>query len=537
VRFAQAAGLPAVFLLFACLIAACLVPGCGDEESPVCPDQPIGLIQGFVLGGGKPVSCTLVAWPVDREDASSFQTSTDSTGWYELALPAGAYWLGEGVGGLWGVSSWYYSRDGYVWDSGDADTLIVGEWPVRADLIGGALTVSLAMPADTTEGWHFCRAYQQTGESTGAGSFTFRESATARSAQGTVTFEFPLLAAGTYALECVPHGESPIWLPPTLDVAAADRVIIEAGRSSVYSAQLPEPAVLVLETSGSWQTLNLNEPYVLVYSADSTQIDGIGISDAGTGRLSIRAPVSVKLHIEVGGVTRWHGGWTFAEAQTVTLTPGDPPVHIAYRESAILCTLVLPGLDIDHEVKYYLYDETGRCLTQSGLYPEHLRPAPLPNLTPGTYYIGIVPNYHRQQYWMPQWFDQQDSLASATPVVVAAEGIVMPVTMHVVVGGGISGRVREGDGTPYAGPLRVRSSADSGRDLQVVQTDELTGDYSVIGLPDGDYLLAIQFGWSRLCWYPGTMLIQEAEPVRIRNHARLTNVDWQIPPVKMTGGR
>jgi hypothetical protein len=526
VRFMRVLGLPTMLLL----IAACLPPGCGDEESPACPDQPLGLIQGFVLGGGKPVGYTVVASPVDNHDQSQYSTRTDSTGWYALTLPAGTYWLGSGA------RFGYYNSDGYVWDREDADTLIVGQGPVRADLIGGALTVNLAVSADTTGSSYFCSVHRLRDESHGWGAPESQASDNAMSAQGTVTFELPLLAAGTYALRCMPHGESPIWLPPTCDIAAADRVVIEAGRSHVYSAQLPEPAVLLMETSGSWQTLNLGKPSVDVYSADSTRLHQIWLSDAGTGQLSIRAPASLKLYIEVGRLGRWHGGWTFAEAQTLTLTPGDPPMHIVYRESAILCTLVRPGLLVDG-AEYSLYDETGRCLTGPRFQPARPRPAPLPNLLPGTYYLRVQPAGYGPQSWLPQWFDQQDSLATATPIVVSAEGIIVPVTMNLVEGGSISGRVREGDGTPYDGPLRVRSSADNAKDLLVVETDGLTGDYAVTGLPDGDYLLAIQFGWYRLCWYPGTLVIQEAEVVRIRDHARLVDVDWHVPPVTMAGPR
>jgi hypothetical protein len=527
VRFMRVLGLHTMFLL----VAVCLAPDCGDEHSPACPQQPLGLIQGFVLGGGKPVDYTVVASPVDYHDQSEYSTHTDSTGWYALALPAGAYLLGRGS------ISGYYSSDGYVWDRKDADTLVVGEGPIRADLIGGALTVILGVSADTTGSSYWCVAFGLKGDSHGSWDHPSRASDRATSVQGAVTFEMPLLAAGTYVLECEPSGESPIWLPPTVDMADADRVIIEAGRSYVYSAQLPAPAVLILETRGSWQTLNLDPPRVDAYSTDSTQLDGIGISNVGTGQLSIRAPVSLKLHIEIGNVGRWYDGWTFSEAQTLTLTPGDPPLHIAYRESAILCTLVRPGLLVNR-VQYDLYDETGHRLTEDWFQPFRPRPAPLPNLLPGTYYLRVQPdNLLGPQPWLLQWFDQQDSLASATPIVVSAEGIVVPVTMTLVEGGSISGRVREGDGSPYDGPLHVRLRGDSDEDLREVQTDGLTGDYTVIGLPDGDYLVAIQFGWYRLCWYPGTLIMQEAEPVRIRDHARLVDVDWQIPPVVMASQR
>jgi hypothetical protein len=522
-------GLPAVLVL----VAMCLAPGCGDEDSPACPDQPIGLVQGFVLGGGKPVGFTLQAMPVDRDDDSRYKTSTDSTGWYSLALPAGAYTLRGSSPGA------YYSRDGLVWDRNEADTLIVGEGPIRADFTGGALTVHLmTAPGDTAGSRYSCSANwlddkPQDSRVPLGGANDF-----ARSAEGVVTFEFPLLVEGTYALECEPSGEPAVWLPPTLDKAAADRVIIEAGQSHVYSAQLPEPAMLTLDVSGSWQTLELTHPEVIVFLPDSTRlVREMMITDAGTGQLSIRAPVSLKLYIEVGGMGRWYGGWTFAEAQLLTLTPGDPPTHITSRQSAILCTLVAPGFGINPEAVYYLYDATGRCLAEDGYRPERYRPAPLPNLVPGTYYLRVQHTDYSEQSWMPQWYDRQDSLVSATPIVVAAEGSVVPVTMNLVEGGSISGRVFKGDGTPYDGPLRVRSSSDSAVDLRVVYTDALTGAYVVTGLADGDYLLAMQFGWSRLCWYPGTLDIQEAEPVRLRDHARLTGVDWQIPPVKMAADR
>jgi hypothetical protein len=508
-----------LFLAVGLALLACLPGGCADDEVLTCPDTPVGLIQGYVLGGGRAVAdLDIWAEPAGGDSDGDFRTSTDSTGWYSLTVPAGEYLLYS-----WDENQIFHSRAGMCFEREQADTLTAGHGAVRADFIGGALTVSVVVPEDSATSYTCSVHYLEGAES---GEYT---SAHEDSEQGTVEFQFSLLPAGTYAIACGPQADHEVWLPPTYDINEADRVVVDAASPTTYAAELLQPALLTLDVQGSWQTLDLFEPSAEAFTSDSVRIDRVYLDAQGTGQFIAHAPLSLRLRVSIGGLARWIGGWTFSEASTFELAPGDSPQQVSYRESAILCTLQGPGPATSFNARYHLYDATGRALTPTfGLHPELERPAPLPNLAPGTYFLRVAPSAEGQ-LWCEQWFDQSASLASATAIEIPAEGAVVPVTMHLLEGGKISGRVLEWDGSPYAGSVMVWKNDETNRPYRYVQSDGATGNFRAVGLPDGDYLLASFVGYSRMCWYPGTMSRESAVTIQVRNLGEVDGVNWQIP--------
>ena len=212
----------------------------------------------------------------------------------------------------------------------------------------------------------------------------------------------------------------------------------------------------------------------------------------------------------------------------MTLAPEDPLVTIVHEESAILCTLEGPGFETNHDARFELYDELHRPVSpEQGYSPSQQRPAPLPNLAPGRYYLRVVPV--DRQGWLSQWFDQQDSLSDATPIVVPAQGAVVPVTVHLMEGGRIRGRARWSDGTSFAGQIIVTTLGGQFVARADASSISQNGAYLVIGLPDGEYRLGAYHGWETYFWYPGTWEASSAETIRIEHHGSVEGIDLEIP--------
>jgi len=504
------------------LLLTAFLGGCIDKESIDCPVTGIGRIEGFVLASGRPVDNVWVrVMPEEGYEAGGYEVRSDSTGWYSLEVPTGRYALKVGLG-----INLYYRRGGVCHSLAEADQVTVGLRDARADLIAGSMVLDVALPAGVSPHACDCDAVWWDDE----GPDWYANGRRSADEDG-LTIEFPFLPPGTYLLRCHSSEGDEFWLPPTRDVGQAARVVVGVQTPVVRSTALPQPASLTVHIQGAWQTLDLRQPRLDIVAADSSVVAIPYVDREGTARYQTFLPISARLCIRAGGVPNWVGGWSFAEATAFDLMPGDAPREVDYRESAILCTLEGPGTVPVGGARYYLHTVDGRFL--AGCLPERERPAPLPNLSPGTYLLQVRPE-RSGQVWCDQWYDQADSPVTATPIEVSAEGIVVPVTMHLYAGGKIGGRVLEADGTAFRGTVYAYRDRfpQSGEDLHPdygFTCDPATGAFELIGLTDGDYFLGAIIGWGQFCWYPGTDDPGSALAVRIANRGEVRGVNWRLP--------
>jgi hypothetical protein len=103
---------------------------CSGEEDDelIRPDGKWGIIEGYVLGGGQPVAADVSVRQLGHAELDgTFETRSDSSGWYSLMVPAGNYRLG--------AENLYYAAAGICLSWRDADTVITTCDRVRADFL------------------------------------------------------------------------------------------------------------------------------------------------------------------------------------------------------------------------------------------------------------------------------------------------------------------------------------------------------------------------------------------------------------------
>jgi hypothetical protein len=149
-------------------------------------------------------------------------------------------------------------------------------------------------------------------------------------------------------------------------------------------------------------------------------------------------------------------------------------------------------------------------------------------LRPGRYYLRARGDCWFDETWAAQWYDGADSFADATPIEITNEGELVRITMHLVEGGRITGRLLTADGQP-ATRRDVVLHDEAAEPLCSKQTERETGDISFVGLANGDYYLATHLGDGVYWWYDGTDDPDSAQAISIRDYSLVSGVDWTLP--------
>ena len=498
-------------------LAYLLALSCDECTSPPdCPPEALGIVQGFVLGGGVPVITNVYLVPVEPEQAENeFGTRADSTGGYSFTVPAGRYLLRL----PWNC---YYAHDGLVEGSESADTLVIAGPAQRIDLAGGAVRLQIAVPS-VLEAWDIRASIGVRSGSRLTGTYSDYTSDSGAVRE----FHFPFVRAGTYVMQ-VDLGDGPaLWLPPTLNPEYAGTIQVGTAATTTFTTALPEPAWISGEITGSWQQFPHMSPIIVVLNPDSTLLHEVDLYSTPAYRLILPAPTSVKLGVSMSDRVQWIGGDDFSSATLFAPEPGEEITGASLEESGIACILEGPGPIAWHGAEFQLFYPDGRPLP--GSFGDYANPAFFSNLRPGTYFLYITRNGWGQP-WHPQWYDGADSLAAATPITIAAPGEVVEITAHLREGGRISGRVTR-SGEPAGGVwISVRLTDGTLSESHVARTNAGDGAFELVGLSDGGYRVGARNPSNTATyWYPGTYDPASAETILIENHNAVADIEWRIP--------
>jgi len=504
------------------LFAVSLLAGCDDDRLPTCPPQVTGVIQGRVHDGGGPWPAEVLVESLGREDYAYVVTAEcDSLGRFSLTAPVGPVRLQVNVDG---GGRFYQGADGPVWSASEADTLVVGEHPLQLDIPLGRIAATVTLPANLT-GQSVSLDGAPVVENQWVSFFTTREEA-----DGPTPFALRMLPAGEYRLRVGISGQH-VYLPPTLDLQAADRVPVVPLTEAECAFAVGPPARIAGRVSGSWQVLDQSRPLV---EARPTTGDGITATADDLGRFAIETyvPGPYRLRVRIGGIPAWYGGPDAESATVFELESGQVVDGIEHVESGVLVDLETAG---DIQVRRgsvrlwrddgtWIYGNSG--LTGNGSFA-------MSNLDAGTYFLELIPDIWGGD-WLHQFYDGQDSLAAATPIAVAGGGTVTEITATLQAGGVIRGQLTDGDGDPPSlGWLDLRLFRAGENDESVARLredryDVLTGDYELRGLPDGDYHLVARLDDWYWLWYPGTPYQDQAQTITITDHALVDGIDFVV---------
>ena len=491
--------------------------GCHEERTS-CPTVGNGAIQGYVLGGGRSVQALVWAESCVPDPLVRANTHTDSTGRYELPLPRGEYFLSVQVDTLNATLS--YSHAGPVAPSFRGDTIHVEDTPVRIDLVGGALELRLRSPSELEDKPVQCEIRSLRS--------SFRAQLRKRPSGGSAAYRFSLLPPDEYTLALrLPYGIL-YWLPSG-DLTSVERISVTSGATTSRSARLPTPAHILGEVRGSWQTLGAEAPAITAYDPDHIQIGRATVDGAGGFSLAVFHPGPARLLVQTAGIPLWVGGHDFETAMVFEVDTAETITGVSVVESGILCRLETEILGAIESFRISLRDARGTSLLETFAFSN---PIPLPGLHTGSHFLEIRPAEPRQT-WLAQWYDQQDSLSEATPIVVSTEGEVVPVTVHLLEGGRISGRVLDHDGTPVENPQIYAGPAADSTQVAYVDMGAASygpGGFTVLRLRTGDYKVGVLVrSPSRISWYPGTTAWDSAGAIPVVQGSEVQGIEWRMP--------
>jgi hypothetical protein len=372
------------------------------------------------------------------------------------------------------------------------------------------------------------------------------------SRSGVARFELPGRLPGGYQLQFAigPPGLGGLggevfWLPGTRDPSAADVVEIEPRRTAHYAISLEEPSARIRgQVVGSWREMGTWPPRVLLFNADSHLTMSIdGVDDTGEFLAELFVPEPVRILVDITGIERWIGGTSFEEATEFDPQRGEEISDVRLIESGLLLRIDDPTQQRHWEATVKLFDaSTGTSAAVLEFYRGmRIDLVAMPNLTPGEYLLEIRPTTFLQTEWIPQWYDRATSMDTATPIVIAAEGEVVPVDVRLEKGGKIIGDVwMEGENAPWAAVVFVTSS-DSQEILGKIDPRVYSlirpFSYTAAGLPDGDYKVG---AWPQFhgghpaeppegtLWYPGTADWDSATILSIRDQAEMQGIDFHF---------
>jgi hypothetical protein len=482
-----------------------LSPSCTDRSTCDLPAYEVGAVEGYVLAGGEGRSITVGARPREGERRGAVIASTlsDSTGWFRLELPTGLYRLETNP-----VSGMYSTGD-------VRDTITITPHVQHYDLLRGQLQVRIRMPGELNgESFKLSIRSPHTYDS---------DSQTLQVQDGLLDFHFPVLYPQSYTLELEPAGSTQgLYLPGTYDPDEAETVEIGAEEPVIIETSFEQSyASISGSITGSWQQASVDRPEVNAYSADSIRIARAWCEDDGTFTLPLFIAEPVRLLTECQGLEQWVGGATYEEAQVFSLGPGDRITGVSVVESGLNVWLEGPGTLTYHRASIRLIDAAGHTFEPNN-YSDN--PITICNLPPGEYRL-LVYGYCKGEPWANQWYDGAESASAATPITLAP-GELRTVTIHLVEGGRIQGRVLDSDGQPRD-DYDLRLCDADGETLCEQWQSRTRGEFSYSGLANGDYYLAVRTTWGgETCWYPGMREFEYATPIRIRDYGTVTGIEW-----------
>jgi hypothetical protein len=523
-------------------LAACGVSCDSDPPQEPCePVVPSARIQGIVRTGGFFTRAQIRA---DQEDDpyNSYAATVDSSGAYTLDLPPGRYALRVRLNG----DQYALSPEGAIVFRGSEEWLEVeaGDEPRRLDVRLGTLRVILNTPYELDHDVLGLRAELVRDEA--GNPVNHGRGYEARAANGVATFDFVGLAPGTYQMllfagETAPERES-FWLPGTRDQEAADTVTVLGDRLTIHGEALPEQSTWVSgQIEGSWQEFGLPGPNVQLHNLGGVEVsDQQLVDDTGAFRFRLFAPEPVRIEVQNGEVTRWIGGWTFDEATVFEPALGHPVEDIVEREGGLFLDLPFEGerfyvavIDLMDPATLQVMGSWAFDQFPSGIYP-------FANLLPGRYLLRIAPRAAFEASWLGQWFDGADSAEGARVVEIPEEG-VLPLTIRLVEGGSIEGRVS----FVYEETGAFRMSLTTAERLQNLGDPPMDYEISSVyryrarGLAEGRYKVGVQMrDWEEpwpvfpdgVLWYPGTASWDSAAVLVVEPQGRITGVDFSLSP-------
>ncbi len=494
----------------ACFLSVLLVlslSGC-DDDSPTCPAQEIGQVEGYVRAAGEGVSVPVGARALsgDRRGYLIATTTAESNGFFRLDVPAGEFRLEVNP------------ADGRVLSSDATDTIHYSPPYRRHDLNRGSGRVLLDLPEEL-EG--------ETVRLRLAGDFLSNPSEAVVVTGGQAVFEFPILRAIPHDMNFALPGECSLYLPAGATSEEGIPLAVGTDTVATYHQDLrPQFASIAGTVQGSFAQDAVGTMRVALYNLEGRTNCSVYCDATGGYRCRTFLPGPVVLGSSWSVIDQWYGGDSLEDATVFDLEAGQHLEGVDLVENGLTLHLSGPGPMFIYNPDWILRSDDGREYELSG-YPSS--GTQVRNLPDGRYYLQVTGTCNGQT-WAPQWYGGAEDFEEAMPIDLVG-GQLDDLTLNLVEGGRIEGGLRDADG----GPIDEVSYRLLNLDGTYVcnSWDSWFGpDIHYTGLANGKYLIAALDDAVGVWFYPGTGNIEEAGVIEISGFGAVEDVVWNLPATR-----
>ena len=137
-------------------------------------------------------------------------------------------------------------------------------------------------------------------------------------------------------------------------------------------------------------------------------------------------------------------------------------------------------------------------------------------LPTGNYQVQFTPSFGSSSGLLGEYYNNKTTAAQATPVAVVAGADHPAINASLEQGGSISGHVTNSNGDPLAG-VNVSAQTVTCCTIGAGATTDATGDYTIIGLPTGNYQVQFTASGTGLVseYYDNKTTAAQATPVAV----------------------
>jgi 5-hydroxyisourate hydrolase-like protein (transthyretin family) len=306
------------------------------------------------------------------------------------------------------------------------------------------------------------------------------------------------LPAGSYHVQFSAPGFVMQFYDSRSTLSAADAVAVTAGGTTpgVNATMSPAGQITGTVTDG---TNSLQNVEIDLYGSGGGLVDTTCTAANGTYTLSNEPTGSYHVGFDASGkqlcgpsnylAQYYDGKPTLALADAVTVAAGSTTsgIDATMSPAGEITGTVTDGTSPTQNVEITVYDSMGSpvgvsvCTAADGTYA-------IVGLATGTYHVGFNTVGDRAcggSDYLPQYFSNQTSATTATPVLVTAGSISSTVNATMQPGGHITGTVT--DGTNPLRNIEVSLYTSVGSPVGSPVCTAADGTYTFVGLPTGTY--------------------------------------------------
>ncbi len=359
------------------------------------------------------------------------------------------------------------------------------------------------------------------------------------STDATGGYTFTGLAAGDYKVEFdgVSVGYIKEWYSDKADFASADLISVSDPGNTINIDAVLElgGGISGTVTDGSTGVSNVG---VSVYDSGITSRIGFAWTDINGGFTVLGLPVGdYKVEFDgssAGYFTEWYNDQpdsASADLVSVTVPVTTPDINAVLAASGGISGTVTDGAAGIQGINVTVYDNNNSWMgsASTDAFGDYI----VGDLQTGAYKVKFSGSGY-----VTEWHNDRADFNSADPVSVIAPATTSGIDAVLVLGGGISGNVTDGT-TGISGVVVVVFTHDNINSQMGLAFTNASGDYTLTGLPTGDYKVLFSGGSAGYLseWFNDMPDFNSADLVTVTAPATTLGIDAVLTLAGSISGR